>query len=186
MFKFADLSAEAKATAIDANRYVLVVDNFWSEFLVDDFVEELENIGFRDVEINWSGFSSQGDGASFTSGWINIEKFLRSQKCFSKFRRYMPNGETLEYSAKIERHNGSRYYHENSVYVSDSWDVVNTDKQEAMIHGILDIIGEFVKCKSREIYRELEKAHDANTTDEAIADFLENNEYIFDEDGEMI
>lgn len=188
MFKFADLSAEAKAAAIDANRYALIDDNFWSECTLADFKASLETKGFRDVEINFSGFSSQGDGASFTSDYIDVEEFLRSQGCYSKFRRYVSenNYNEISYDLKISRDNGCRYSHENSVYVDDSWNHWTTDNQENKIKEIIEMIAEFVKDESREIYKALETDYDANTNDQAVADFLESNEFDFNENGEMI
>jgi hypothetical protein len=47
----------------------------WYEFSIDDWTTALEQVGFTDAKINFSGFWSQGDGASFTSG-LDIEKLL--------------------------------------------------------------------------------------------------------------
>ena len=188
MFKFADLSDAAKAKAIESHRYDLVDDDFWSACTIEMFKENLESKGFRDVEISFSGFSSQGDGASFTSGVINVEEFLRSQGCYSKYRRYVPNNNynDITYSLKVTRFHGCRYVHENSVFVDESWGYTSTENQENKIREIVEMISEFVKDESREIYKALECDYDGHTTDEAIAEHLTINEYEFTEDGEMI
>lgn len=188
VFTFDQLSAVAKANALESNREILVeFDNYWCEYTLERFKEELEEIGFNDVEISFSGFWSQGDGASFTSHWINVEKFLRSQKVFAKYRRFVPNfgDNAIDYQLKIDR-NDHRYYHENTVYVNDYYYHVTTDKQADMIAEISGILIEFVKEKSREIYKTLEADYEYNRTDEAIADFFTANEWEFDEYGEKI
>lgn len=40
---------------------------FVSEDLIKDFTSELESLGYTDIKIEYSGFYSQGDGASFTA-----------------------------------------------------------------------------------------------------------------------
>ena len=42
-------------------------DSFWSEDVRDTWKQALDQIGFEDAEILFSGFCSQGDGASFTA-----------------------------------------------------------------------------------------------------------------------
>lgn len=39
--------------------------NEWYDFIYDDWKETLENAGFINPEIHFSGFWSQGDGACF-------------------------------------------------------------------------------------------------------------------------
>lgn len=55
------------------------VDHEWWEFTYDDYKEKLENIGFEDPDFSFSGFSSQGDGASFTCKSIDVVKYIKSK-----------------------------------------------------------------------------------------------------------
>lgn len=54
-------------------------DDFWSEYTLDDWKEFLTDMGFGydtdHVEIGYSGFWSQGDGASFTCKTFDFAKF---------------------------------------------------------------------------------------------------------------
>ncbi len=49
---------------------------WWSEPVVAEWKWLLANKGFTDVEISWSGFWSQGDGASFTAKHIDAKLYL--------------------------------------------------------------------------------------------------------------
>lgn len=51
-------------------------DDEWWEFIFDDWKEWLAKAGFGDdPEINFTGFWSQGDGASFTCNGFDLDKF---------------------------------------------------------------------------------------------------------------
>lgn len=52
-------------------------DHNWWDGVYDNWTEALRSIGFDDVEISFSGFWSQGDGASFVSKSIDTAKLLR-------------------------------------------------------------------------------------------------------------
>jgi hypothetical protein len=67
-------------------------DTFWSECIIEEWTDELAKMGFgdgskdewkngkqvqhADPAISWSGFSSQGDGASFTTKLFDFKKFV--------------------------------------------------------------------------------------------------------------
>lgn len=51
-------------------------DEYWEEHIIDEWKAELEDMGFSDVDISYSGFSSQGDGASFTADGFDFMKWV--------------------------------------------------------------------------------------------------------------
>ncbi len=73
---FSELSPAAKEHALEKYRYWATGDNVWSEYLEEDFTKQLEYMGFNRVEISYSLGYGQGDGACFTSGSIDMPKFL--------------------------------------------------------------------------------------------------------------
>ena len=71
---FAKLSAAAKTVARDWYRE----DGFdyeWWDFVYEEWKEELNQMGFFNVDIAFGGFSSQGDGASFTADSFDFTKW---------------------------------------------------------------------------------------------------------------
>lgn len=50
-------------------------DHEWWEYCYEKWQDALDQIGFTDAKISFSGFWSQGDGASFSSG-INPERLI--------------------------------------------------------------------------------------------------------------
>ena len=67
VYKFKELPKEAQAKAIKNYNDINVDHEDWSEYILEDKKEELEKLGYNEVEINYSGFWSQDDGASFTA-----------------------------------------------------------------------------------------------------------------------
>lgn len=64
--KFSELSDEGKRKAIDNNRDISV-DYGWWDFVFEDYTIKLKKLGFWDIKLYFTGFSSQGDGACFTA-----------------------------------------------------------------------------------------------------------------------
>ena len=56
---------------------------------------------------------------------------------------------------------------------------------EQELDVLLQAVLEWARSKARELYRNLEKEYEYQTSDEYIAETCEVNEYVFDEDGTM-
>lgn len=167
LLKFNELNDRQKSIVIDKN-YNINVEHDWYEFLLDDFKRDLKKLGFSDIEINFSGFSSQGDGASFT-GVLDLENIEKIKKKNLEFywldktalglfkATSFDDDETI---IEINR-TGSMYYHYNTV------------------SSYNDSLNEFVQYVSKEIYKALESNYDCLTSNESITESLINNDYEF-------
>lgn len=188
ILSFAEMTEEQKAKAIEfmTTREYESGDNAFSEGVDSFHVEKLEAHGFNDIKSSWSGFSSQGDGASFTSGSINVEKFLRKMGKWSAFKVLHNAISTGELSLNVVSID-SRYSHEYTVKgnVHTYWP--DTAKQEEKAIELEDLTTEFVRKVSREYYRDLESAYNQSVSEEGIKDMIEANEYEFklNENGEV-
>lgn len=112
------------------------------ECCVEEWQAVLEALGFSDVQISWSGFSSQGDGASFTGRLSEPEKLLRwlveatpdIDEASSKFR--VLAGKYTEYKPLLKllplddicagrvTRGGWHYCHANTI----TWEPFNADE----------------------------------------------------------
>lgn len=72
---FVQLNDEAKERARDWYRNG-GLDYEWWDSIEDEWKQELEELGFNEPDIAFSGFSSQGDGASFTAKSFDFMKFV--------------------------------------------------------------------------------------------------------------
>jgi len=75
-FHFDDLQPVAKEKARNWAREGLFGSD-WYNLVIEDWQQFLSDIGFDDSEIAFSGFSSQGDGASFTCKSFDLTKFVQ-------------------------------------------------------------------------------------------------------------
>ena len=85
VYKFEELEPEAQQKAIQdhADFTAEVMDLSW---VIEDNIYRLEEMGYFDPEINYSGFNSQGDGASFTCKRIDIWQWVKFNKLCKMFR----------------------------------------------------------------------------------------------------
>ena len=74
-YTFDQLSKKLQEEAIEANRDINVSSD-WHDPVIEGFQEDLSEMGVEEVKVEYSGFYSQGDGASFTGGVQDIKKFL--------------------------------------------------------------------------------------------------------------
>lgn len=73
--EYDQLSDEAKETAREKVRESETGDEWW-DFIYDDWKERLEKKGFMVPDIAFSGFWSQGDGASFTCKYVDFQRYF--------------------------------------------------------------------------------------------------------------
>lgn len=187
--KFSELSAQSKARAIDINRYVLIVDDVYCEDALGRFEQDLEDIGFSDVNISYYGFGGEGDGfgVNFTSSEIDIEKFLRSQDCFFDFSLYVPKygKNKIDYSLSISRHDDDEF-HEANLYIEKHIAFVAEDAHRNKIHQISDAVMAFASKKRSEIYLALLALYQEHIKDDMIAAHLNASGWEFNAIGELI
>lgn len=184
LYKFNELSEEAKQATIEKYRDINVDYDGWHDFIIEEYTGELEALGYENITINYSGFWSQGDGASFTAATIDLWQWIKAHKLGNKYRslkKWIDEGELV---ASIQRET-HHYYHEKTV----SSTVESGDcpaKLSSLIDELENELDEKTEDYCRELYKQLSNAYDSLTTDEAVAETLEANEYDFLAEGGAI
>ena len=191
--QYNELSDEAKEHAYKRHVGELELDDYTQEY----WVEKLEGLGiYTDTnKMYFSGFGSQGDGASFT-GSINLREFLEAHPDLKKehAKLYMAvvpftGGAACEFDIELTRHGSTNYNHEKSVHLG-SWDLnilldndEGEDYERLMMEAESDITAQ---CREymKELYRDLEKDYEYRAW--LFDCFLHTVEYKdFDEEGEL-
>ena len=172
LFTFDELSEESQQKVIEPGREAYEPDY---EVVYDIFALRMsENYGanLKTKEITWSGFWSQGDGASFTCDF-DTEVLLPILK-----EELNEEQVTLleEIDAEIDCasiRTGYQYAHENtvrgkvSIYYGDYYYDRMVEINE--IHHIIeDKLTEIIRKESRNLYNELEKFYDEEMKEEHI------------------
>jgi hypothetical protein len=204
VYQFAELSDKAKEKARDWLRECEASDfdpDFeWYEDAAKILGIEIDQrpIGTHggktryQTDIRYSGFYSQGDGASF------VGTYTFAPGCSDAIRKEFPKDETLHriadeltvlftarrllgkpsITAKIDQ--DGHYYHKHTMHFKSI--VAGDDEQDVSEQDeatLLDLMRDFAQW----IYDGLEADYDYRMSNEALDEAMEANEYTFTEDG---
>lgn len=189
IYTYDELSEDAKKHAREQLHHVNIHHDWWDS-VYDWFIEAAGVLGFTVSEknINFSGFWSQGDGASFTGSWerpdesvVDIIKKMYPMEtdlqeiavAVTKIPVWIDDewgdgGDQNSSDRIVRQHYGGCYVHENTVCAEQIQELTDT----------------VVRPLCQWLYRKLEEDYEYLTSDEAVAEAIEENEYEFDEDGE--
>jgi hypothetical protein len=204
--KFSELDEAAKAYAVE--KYNDTNDSWWSDSVIEMAQEDGKELGFDIDKVYFSGFWSQGDGASWV-GRIDVVKWCTNQmEADPKYRvlRAMAEVGMIETRTCISQ--SGHYYHQYTMGI-DTIEVINDDEAkydgelEPLFVGctLLELFGsigghdaltdmekdmlESARDYAAKIYTNLEEEYDYLSSEEAFAETAEANEWSFDETGEM-
>lgn len=185
IYNYDELSGEAKKKAVEWAQECLREDDFFYDDVSSLWGEKLESFGFTDVKISYSGFWSQGDGASFT-GKCNMVDFIKAtkqNKHYAKLLYQVKKGNLDMYgsSIRISHH----YSHYNTVKGEIEFYYQETPKNDlsSLENELIDSLTDFIRTQSKEIYKELESAYYGYTSEESAIEFIQGNDYTFLENG---
>lgn len=208
--KFKELPEDIQGKVIEKNRDIHVNFDWW-DYTIQNWKEKLSAIGFDGADIRWSGFWSQGDGASFTA-YCDTQKILDSLLVcqeenvgdLNKWRLWFELAENGLIKFDMNRIS-SHYVHENTVegvlhedfsgLNSNMWYPPNPEKpyeftsifeQKCHLRELEEIFCSFCKELFKEIYRSLEEEYDYLTSDDCIKEYLENHDTEYDEWGNEV
>lgn len=203
--KFTELSDKAKQRAVE--EYVEHVGDYdWWRSTVEFAKEDGAKLGFNIDEVFFSGFSSQGDGASWI-GTVDPAKYLQvkleaSQSTDTMEQVLLCLAEHGAVDGARISHSGS-YYHEYSMHTDGfvlfdagritegllagavSGDLVDTFSAEWMEEFNKELL-EAARDYAREIYKRLESEYDCLCSEEHCAEMSEANGWDYDEDGRLL
>lgn len=206
-YSFAELSEKAKAKAIDQFRDINT-DHEWWDYVYSDFGEICNTIGIE-VDLKhtyFNGFSIQGQGATFSAD-IDLSKLIEGIKN-KTWANHAPNLEqdnnftpspcpvdkrvlklieqgVIDLSCGIE-HN-SRYYSSKVDFSSNYTynECIDYNNIEAELKKLEDWLKDIAGELDSLLFNLLEKEYDYMTSEEAIIETIEANDYQFLESGKQ-
>jgi hypothetical protein len=184
------MNEEKKQELIDRYRNINV-DYEWWDFTHEDFfaICKILGVGLDKHEPSFSGFWSQGDGASFTGSY----SAHNADNAPAEIRSYAPDGEELHRIAdelcllsrvyypayaSVTRSGYGNYVHSQTMYVSDP--EPHDGDPEDWADEIHEIVEEKLQYLMRDLadwlYASLEKEYDHLTSDEVVWETIVANE----------
>ena len=180
LFKFSELSDEAKERAIEKRRED---QEIWLDYTIKESIQDLQKLGIINPEILYSGFHSQGDGACFTCDNVNIRDFLTKTDKLSEFPFIL----SIEDQIVIKIVHNDMYYHEKSVSYDIEFDI-NDEQLELHKEEIINFEKFFEEWRIGEckrIYKALQDDYEYLTSRECIIESIEDNDYLFWPNGNL-
>ena len=192
LYQFDELADHAKEIARQWWRDLEA--QYWdSECVIADAVECARILGIEidgtpnKPRVYWSGFWSQGDGASFTGRYAYVKGAAKA------IREHAPQDTELHKIAdalqEAQRRNfyrleavatqSGRYVHSHTMSV----DVEDSNDSYRDIGNAEDDVRDALRSFADWIYRQLEKEYEFNMSDENVDESIRINEYEFDETG---
>lgn len=186
------------------------------EYIIDEHKREAEKLGFNIDEVAWSGFSSQGDGASWT-GDIVLRTFIEQHMLDPEGKDYgslitlleLHNDGWIEEKVSVSRR-GFLANHSGTMQIDQvgygyatakEGDTINAASPlqganvaelfegidiDMLLNDIYDAALIEAKRYADKIYRALEEAYDYEMSDAHIAEIADINGWQFDETGKIV
>ena len=190
LYQFDELTDRAKKTA---RQWWRDNEEFDPEYTISDAVQCARILGIEidgtpnKPRVYWSGFWSQGDGASFTGRYAYVKGAAKA------IREHAPQDTELHKIAdalqEAQRRNfyrleavatqSGRYVHSHTMSV----DVEDSNDSYRDIGNAEDDVCDALRSFADWIYRQLEREYEFQMSDEHVDDNIRINEYEFDETG---
>ena len=191
-YSFNELSDEAKQVAFYNNSDINVDHWDWYDSTKDDFHTILELVGFYNIYSSFSGFYSQGDGASFSAD------YRYKKGCLKAVKQHAPNDVELHSIVKgiisHQKDNGyllscevsqrGNHCHSNTMHFS--WCKNDDSCFDWKNDFVEDDLEQLFKDLANWYYSRLESEYEYLTSFDAVAEMLEANEIGFLENGEGV
>jgi len=163
----------------------------WYENTIAEFVKDMEMKGL-DIDtknVNFSGFWSQGDGASFTCNLSPeyIDTWIGANKAeFPSL--YAHIGTDLLFGHMSKNSYATHYCHDKTVNLSlefNDWNRDNYPNMQIEVNQLEQLIITVLRGYMVLLYNTLKKEYEYLASDESIIDTLKANEYEFDVAGRI-
>lgn len=190
IYSFGELDEATQEKVLERNSDFNDYDDML-EAEVEHQKEELLEAGYDDVEILYDISYSQGSGASFTAGKVDLKKFISFYKLEEKFPLVL---EYIEDVYATVARGSSFYYHEKTTYSAVEIDAdylaeqltdEEYNKLEAEVELLVKLLDEDVEERNYNIYKSLREDYEAQTSREALIQSFADNGIYFTEDGKI-
>lgn len=163
------------------------MDYAWWDFVYECFKEDCKAIGIHADDIEFTGFWSQGDGASFTGhvqDWTLLLTHLKKEHLITQAKE-------CSWDFNVRRNSGSRYSHSNTMLGEistnveqnphdmeedplryDAWYIANQYLDEYELQELDAELTDFFRGLADKLYSDLEEEYDHLTSDEITVEYI--------------
>ena len=181
----------------------------WWDWVYETAKDDGEKFGFQIRDIKFTGFHSQGDGASW-EGFVDVHKWLEHHKPddpHAQILMELIDNECADRRLGIRPMHGRHYSHSATMTCGGIDSIFESDTQVFLGKGIyqgasagelLGVIGagylevvaiailRHARDYADEIYKRLRDEYDSLCSEEYIAELCDANDYLFTKDGRFV
>jgi len=190
VYPFGELSDDVKQEVVEDMADINVDYDWWYDY--DDKKEIVKLMGIDIDNIYFSGFSSQGDGACFEGSYEYRKGCVKAIMDYApkdtELHRIIKELQSIQkkcfYSAKASVKQSGHYMHKYCTEISVDFENRNTSidyYNQEHEENITELLRDYMEW----IYRSLEKDYEYLTSEKAIIETIEANEYEFTADGKL-
>ena len=173
-YNFSELSEAVREKLIESYE----LSDWWDSWVIDEIKEEAKELGIEDFDFQYSGFWSQGDGASFTGTLTTDLLAAILKERFNEEIDFKPDN----CLASIARKSYPHYAHENMVYSVFDPDLENITEEDC--EEIEKVINDWKNELCSKWYQLLYDTYEAETSEERIKEEYEGIQFL--EDGRFL
>jgi len=190
VFKLEELSDAAKQHALERYAEDATQDSYWYESVIANAKEDAPPYFIID-EIQFSGFWSQGDGASW-GGSVDFLKWCEAHG--NELGVSLIKGGQISARGAVSLPQGN-YNHSGGMgiepddytdYPEDLSDVTEIPGAESAEDEMLTEVLDEAKDYANTVYRDLESEYEYQTSEEVFKDMVDANEWMFDAEGNIV
>jgi len=191
LYQFDELPEDVQERIIEENRYIVVEDQSWYEPILEGFIEDMKELGHEidPGDIHFSGFYSQGDGASFTTEHSSLDPKALIDAVRSRLER-LPAGLTKELDEGLigfelcKNNFGRRYSHSRTVQLDLLYEGEDREVEKALVE-MTDTVQDYLRDKMVNLYSDVLEHYECLISDEVIKEELIEREAEYLEGGSV-
>ena len=183
VFNYENLPEDIKQTVLARYQDFNVDGDEWYESIFENWQERLAQQGFENAKLSFSGFYSQGDGASFTA-MVNLETFLKKYRLGNTYRSALMAAKKSLVRIELYK-NSNSYCHEYTMSIRLECYSYDNEKASVQLDNLASLILNQARQYAKELYANLKEEYHYLTSENAIKEAMQTNEYCFTSDGKI-
>ena len=191
VYNFDELPDDAKQKALERYRDLHTDDSHWYEHFDYSLSEDLQEFGLCFDSFSFSGFYSQGDGASIKYSISDKFKFIRhlmpskeDYRIIDRLEKWAVEG--LDHDRETQERLGFHYY--DDYYAIEFYFEGSNQPLKRLtdfVKRLNKASEDFHKEICHKLYKDLQREYEYLTSDDALSEYFIDNDYLFTAKGEI-
>ncbi|MBF0231846.1 MAG: hypothetical protein HQK65_02250 [Desulfamplus sp.] len=164
-----------------------VEGEYWNDWIIENCEAELEQLGFDNIIVQYSDFSSQGYGARILCEIALLDAMKLLEINTTDSVQQLINSNMLEFDDLKITAIDHRYFHDNTLTINTPEYYDDQIRCEDELRDLTSYVAsrtlDYIKAKSKDVYRKLQNTYFDLTSEEIVLESLQDE--LFTQDGKI-